>query len=109
MKFQFLGLAMLGVVTLSVVACTGMETTNSGAEDQAAFEQLYQQADQAYQKVAAVGGAWSVTEELLDNAKEAAAKADYETATNLVKRAQFESDMAYEQYESQKDAGPHLF
>lgn len=109
MKFQFLGLAILGVVTLSVVACTGMETATSGAEDQAAFEQLYKEADQAYQKVAAVGGAWSVTEELLDNAKEAAAKADYETATKLVKRAKFESDTAYQQYESQKDAGPHLF
>lgn len=110
MKSQFLRLAMLGAVTLSAVACTGMETTASEGDDPAAaYQQAFQQAEQAYKKVATVEGAWSETEEMLSKAKEAAAKADFKTALSLVKKVKFESDTAYAQYESQKNAGPHLF
>jgi hypothetical protein len=112
MKFQFMRLAMLMGMALLIAACTGMEKTedaSAGGDDQAAFAQLYQEAEQAYQKVAAVGGAWSETQDRLNEAKQAAEKADYKTAIKLAQRAKFEGDMAYAQYASQKDAGPHLF
>ena len=115
MKIQFLRLSALAIIALFMAACSGMGghqeegAADTSSNDKAAFEQAYQQAESALKKVDAVEAAWSETEDRLAEAKEAAAKADYATALKLAERAKFESNMAYEQYESQKNAGPALF
>lgn len=114
MKFQFIRVVMLSVVALFITACGAMqqqegESAAAGGDDMATFEQAYQQAEAAWNKVAAVGGGWRDTQDFLKEAKEAAAKSDFKKAIDLAKYARFESEAAYTQYESQKNAGPHLF
>jgi len=74
-----------------------------------AFEQAYQAAEASYKKAKASNNLWVNTDEDMDKAREAAGKGDFATAIKLAKRAQFESDAAYEQAESQKDIKPWLF
>ena len=110
MKSQFIRLAAAVAVALSISACAQMKAHEvPGGEDQVSFNQMYQQAEAALQKASEANNAWSTTEETLDEAKQAAAKADYAAAIKLAERAKWESEMALSQAESQKNAGPTLF
>jgi hypothetical protein len=111
MKLQFIRLTMLSAVALFIAACGAMETQEHGSagDDMARFEQVYQQAEAAWNKAAAVGGGWRDTQDFLKEAKEAASKADFKKAISLAEYARFEGEAAFSQYQSQRKAGPYLF
>lgn len=114
MKIQFLRLMTLVTAVLFFSACSSMDkddnmTENAGSQDKAAFEQAYQAAQAAFDKAGTVENAWSETQDRLNEARETADKADFATAIKLAERAKFESDTAYEQFVSQKNAGPSMF
>ena len=100
-------------ITVSMGACSSMQGGDGSDESteatKPAFEQAYQAAEDAYKRAKTSNNLWVNTDEDLDKAKEAAGKGDFATAIKLAKRAQFESDAAYEQAESQKDIKPWLF
>jgi predicted S18 family serine protease len=112
MTYQFVRMTLLIVAVSFMAACGVMEkkeAESAATEDKATFEQVYQQAEAALKKAADVHNAWRDSEQFLDNAKEAAAKGDYAMAISLARKAKFEGEAAYSQYESQRDAGPYLF
>ena len=113
MKTLLIRMAAACAITVSMGACSSMQGGDGSDESteatKPAFEQAYQAAEAAYKRAKATDNLWVATEEELDKAKEAAGKGDFATAIKLAKRAQFESDAAYEQAESQKDIKPWLF
>jgi hypothetical protein len=112
MSHQFVRMTLLIVVVSFMTACGMMEKKegeNTASNDQATFEQVYQQAEDALKKAVEARTAWRDTEQFLQNAKEAAATGDYAKAISLAKKAQFEGEAAYRQHESERNAGPYLF
>jgi hypothetical protein len=87
--------------------CAGSGPVPASAEQkQQRYQQALAEAEAAYQKVYAVQYAWRDTEELLSSAKEAAAKGDIDNAIGMATEAKSQSELAYEQYEAGKTAGP---
>jgi hypothetical protein len=112
MNISLIRLTTLGAIAILVSACGSMQGSGGSPEPEASkstFEQSYQAAEDAYKKAKSVNNLWVNTEEDMEKAKEAASKGDFATAIKLAKRAKFESDAAYAQGESQKDAKSWLF
>ena len=114
MKISLIRMAAVCGIAFSMSACSTMQGSGDGSDESAeaskpAFEQAYQAAEAAYNRAKATNNLWVATEEQMDKAKDAAGKGDFATAIKLAKRAKFESDAAYEQYESQKNIKPWLF
>lgn len=114
MKISLIRMATIGALVFLFSACSSMQSSEEGSDESAeaskpAFEQAYQAAEAAYNKAKNTNNLWVNTEEDLEKSKEAAGKGDFSQAIKLAKRAKFESDLAYEQYESQKDIKPWLF
>ena len=82
-------------------ACTNnrMDADNANKE--------IQQAVNSYDKVNAVGFAWRDTQKMIKKAKEALADDDVSAATKHAKEASMQNKLAMEQYEREKNAGPH--
>lgn len=68
------------------------------------FEKRYAQADGLRADAAALGWEWLDTGKLLDQAREAAANGDEETALALVEKARFQADAAIKQAEHEVEA-----
>jgi len=85
-----------------VGACAGGLSTE---EKQTAYEQTLAAAESAYNKALSVGFAWTNSEELLKAAREAAGKGELDKATSLARESRTMSELAYNQYLEQKDAG----
>ena len=64
---------------------------------------IIQEAEKKYKKVLKVKNAWRDTKKIIKNAKKAHKEQDYEKSVALAKKALNEANMAYEQYEKQKD------
>jgi hypothetical protein len=113
MNISLIRATSLGFIVLSMAACSSMQSSgdSEGAADtsKAGFEKAYQAAEDAYNKAKEANNLWTTTDDELKAAKEAAAKGDMETATKLANRAKFESEAAYAQAESEKDARPWEF
>ena len=64
---------------------------------------IIQEAEVKYNKVLKVKNAWRDTKKIIKNAKKAHKARDYKKSVTLAKKALNEANMAYEQYEKQKD------
>ena len=64
---------------------------------------IIKEAEVKYNKVLKVKNAWRDTKKIIKNAKKAHKARDYKKSVTLAKKALNEANMAYEQYEKQKD------
>lgn len=92
-------------IALTTSACATMGT--GGTQDQ--YAETLSQAESAYSMANETGGAWRDTSELIDSAKKEAQQNNYDKALELAKSALNESQLAKQQNESEKKAGPWLF
>ncbi len=65
--------------------------------------EIIKKAETNYKKVLRVKNAWRDTNKIIKSAKKAHNKKDYKKSVTLAKKALNEANMAYEQYEKQKD------
>lgn len=91
--------ALLG--TLVLTGCATVEKM-----DQPTYQRLHAKATKAFEKSQSVQYAWTTAEDALEKAESAAKEGDWETAIKQVKRAHQQSDLAYKQYESEKNSEP---
>jgi hypothetical protein len=103
-------------ITVSLMmfsACSssaGKNEATAGADDtKAQYEKTLKDAETVFKAVDQVGGGWAFTEDMMSDAKKAAASNDYGKALQLAKEAYDQSVMAKQQYDSQIKAGPTLF
>lgn len=111
MKKVLLTMSVVASLALvSACASTGETSEAAGASDnKAQFDKTIKDAETAFKAVDQLGGGWAYTEEMMDDAKKAAAANDYDKALKLAKEAYDQSVMAKQQYEGQLNAGPTLF
>ena len=115
MKTRFITRFTIAISMVLFAACSIMEgdsseqgtAMSSGAKAQ--FEEVYAKAEKALKQVSDAGGAWAYTEDTLKEARSLAEKQDYDKAIKLTKDVITESEIALQQHESQKNAGPYLF
>ena len=115
MKIRFISRFTMAISVVLFAACSMMEgdsseegaPMSSGAKAQ--FEEVYAKAEKVLKQVSDAGGAWAYTEDTLKDARSLAEKQDYDKAIKLAKDAITESEIALQQHESQKSAGPYLF
>lgn len=92
----------LSAILLAGCAAGETATKNGENDPQAAIEA----AIQAQKKAASVGYEWRDTQKLIDEAKDAAKKGENDKAVKLADKARKQGEMAYQQSEAQKNAGP---
>lgn len=68
------------------------------------FEQRFDEAERLRAEAAAAGSEWLETGSLLQQAKDAEANGDRETALKLVEQARFQAEMAIRQAQHEADA-----
>ena len=71
--------------------------------DEQTSSEIIQEAEKKYKEVLKVKNAWRDTKKIIKNAKKAHKEQDYKKSVTLAKKALNEANMAYEQYEKQKD------
>ena len=71
--------------------------------DEQMSSEIIQEAENKYKKVLKVKNAWRDTKKIIKNAKKAHKEQDYKKSVTLAKKALNEANMAFEQYEKQKD------
>ena len=71
--------------------------------DEQMSSKIIQEAENKYKKVLKVKNAWRDTKKIIKNAKKAHKEQDYKKSVTLAKKALNEANMAFEQYEKQKD------
>ena len=77
--------------------------TSADQFDEQTSSKIIQEAEKKYKKVLKVKNAWRDTKKIIKNAKKAHKEQNYEKSVTLAKKALNEANMAYEQYEKQKD------
>ena len=77
--------------------------------DEQTSSKIIQEAEKKYKKVLMVKNAWRDTKKIIKNAKKAHKDQDYKKSVTLAKKALNEANMAYEQYEKQKDTYRFLY
>ena len=65
--------------------------------------EIIKQAETKYKKVLKVKNAWRDTNKIIKNAKKAHKEKNYKKSISLAEKALNEANMAYEQYEKQKN------
>ena len=101
---------MASLVLVTACSSTGDMSAAAGSADaKGQFETAIKDAENAFKAVDQVGGGWAFTEDMMDDAKKAAAANDFDKALQLAKEAYDQSVMAKQQYESQMNAGPTMF
>ena len=93
-------LALAALATGLVAGCAG-----TSPEQQQAYEQAMADAKAAYEKAKSVDYAWRDTAKLMKKAEQAAKKDEIKQATKLANKDRKESELAYQQYMDQKNAG----
>ena len=71
--------------------------------DEQMSSKIIQEAENKYKKVLKVKNAWRDTKKIIKNAKKAHKEQDYKKSVTLAKKALNEANMAFEQYEKQKN------
>ena len=98
---------------LGATGCAGTGEQKATAQAQsskaAEFERVYKEAVAARKKAASVGFEWRDIGKFLKKAKKAAAKGDYDKAIKLARKAKMQGELGYQQYLSQRDAGPEKY
>lgn len=93
---------MLVVISLSATTLLGGCATVEKM-DKPTYDRLQKQAKAAFDKSASVNYAWTTAEDAMESADEAAQKGDWENAIKLVKKVRQHSELAYKQYEAEKN------
>tara|TARA_B100000035_G_scaffold315162_1_gene334192 strand:- start:8909 stop:9220 length:312 start_codon:yes stop_codon:yes gene_type:complete len=76
---------------------------SSNTFDEQTSIKIIKEAELKYKRVLKVKNAWRDTKKIIKNAKKAHKAKDYKKSVTLGKKALNEANMAYEQYEKQKD------
>jgi hypothetical protein len=93
-------------MALFLTACASSAAKDSsGTTDAQQAKQAISQAEAAAEKADSVGYLWRDTEQLIKDAKKAVDEKKYEEATSLADEARRQSELAYQQYLDQRDAG----
>lgn len=79
----------------------------AASADAPEFEQRWQEAEALRAEAAEAGAEWLRTGTLLDEARDAAAEGDYDTALELVEKARFEAETALQQAEREAETWQH--
>ncbi|MDZ7662714.1 hypothetical protein [Thiohalophilus sp.] len=87
-----------------VAGCAG---GMSSEQKQQQYQQEMSAAKAAYERVREVEYAWRDTEDLMKAAEKAAGEGELGKAIDLAVEARKQSEIAYNQYQDQKDAGEH--
>jgi len=88
-------------------ACASTTEKGSGNPD---LERLIEDAEEAIDKAASIGGEWRDSRTILDKAREAGQRGELEQATKLAEQAKKQGEMGYQQAQEQKiSASPWLF
>lgn len=90
--FASCSLVLAGCTTVSETK--GPEVSPALQLDQARFRALYAEAETAREKANSLGVAWPDTAKLLETAKEAARRGDYETAIRRAEQARKQGELA---------------
>lgn len=113
MKNQIIHWIAIAVITMVLAACGSLQGGSAGDDSASGakgeFDKLYGKAEKSLKKLADAGGAWVNTEDTLKQARDLASKQNYDKAMKLVKEAMAETDIAQQQFESQRNARPYLF
>lgn len=109
MKIRYLSAPVIltGLLAAAGCASTGMQAPQANNKQQA-FQQTYAAAVAAAKKAASVDNEWNPTGKILKDAQKAAKAGNYAKAIKLADKAKFQGDMAYQQYLSQRNAGPRF-
>ncbi len=99
---------MFALVLATGCAGMGKESVAKQAPTPEAVQAAIQEAEAAIKKTDSVGYLWRDTEKLLKAAKAAAKKGELEKALELAGKARRQAELAYQQYLSQKNAGPRF-
>jgi len=98
------------LVLLTACGSAGeVKTAGAAGDAKAQYEKTIKEAESVFKSVDKVGGGWAFTEDMMDDAKKAAAANDYDKALKLAKEAYDQGMLAKQQYESELKAGPTLF
>ncbi len=92
----------------TVATAYSAATLASGGADANAFNKAYAEAEAAFKKSDGAEAAWTTSEDALKDAKEAAAKGEFENAIKLANLAKSTSEEALAQQAAQKNAKPRL-
>jgi len=96
----------------SLFESSGGEGGESGAvamSGNAAYDNMLAEVTARQKEAQKTGGAWTTPDDLLDQAAEAAKDKQFDKAMKLLKEADDVIAMSKSQFDSQKNAGPHLF
>ena len=93
----------LFLVSLLFSSLLLVSEVSSNTFDEQTSTKIIKEAEVKYKKVLKVKNAWRDTKKIIKNAKKAHKAKDYKKSVNLAKKALNEANMAYEQYEKQKD------
>lgn len=103
---------------LSLTGCSLFESEGgSGSSESASaamtgngeYDAMLAEVTAKHKALAKEGGAWTISEDALEKAAEAAKNKEFDKAIKLLKEVNDEVALAKAQFESQKNAGPHLF
>lgn len=100
---KFIPFAVAAAFTLGACA-SGGGSTHSAQDAQSAI----MAAEHETTRANSLGNAWRDTEKMIKEAQKAAKEGNYDDAVKLANKAKEQSSDAIAQYESQKNAGPHL-
>ena len=76
----------------------------AASETQESFDTAYQAAEEARRQAADVGYEWRDTEEMLEDAKGAAANSDFDTAVKLANEAKTQGELGVQQAAREAEA-----
>lgn len=85
-----------------LLASAGMAYAAGTSKEQA--DASIKEAKATYSKVAATGFAWTETSEMIEAAEKALSSGNLEDAVKFAEQAKERSQLAYQQYEANKDA-----
>jgi predicted Zn-dependent peptidase len=84
-------------------------STASSMSGNSEYDNMLAEVTAEFKALAKEGGAWSISEETLEKAAEAAKNKEFDKAVKLLKDVRDETALAKAQFEQAKTAGPHLF
>ncbi|MEL0280257.1 MAG: hypothetical protein VW988_02445 [Gammaproteobacteria bacterium] len=91
---------LLLTIFFAFASITSLDANEINQETSA---KIIKQAETSYKKVLKVKNAWRDTNKIIKQAKKAHKAKDYEKSVMLAKKALNEANMAYEQYDKQKN------
>ena len=97
------------ITTLTIALMTSACATMGSGSAQDQYAATLAQAESAYSEASKSGAAWRDTGELIESAKKEAKQDNFDKALELITSALNESQLARQQGDGEKNAGPWLF